>query len=48
MTLNARDGFYYTNGESYVKTVILPPGADETVWREVPEAERPVEEDPAV
>ena len=39
MTLIAKDGFYYTNGDSYVKTVILPPGADASVWQEITEAE---------
>lgn len=45
--LKAKDGFYYTNGESYVKTVILPDGADASVWKEIPEAERPAEDFPA-
>lgn len=40
MTLLAKDGFYYTNGSSYVKTVILPPGADPSVWREITKEEK--------
>ena len=40
MTLIAKDGFYYTNGDSIVKTVILPDGADPSVWRGITEAEK--------
>lgn len=40
MTLVAKDGFYYTNGDSIAKTVILPDGADPSVWREITEAEK--------
>ncbi len=37
--LKADEGFYLTNGETYGKTVILPKGADTTVWVEIPEEE---------
>lgn len=37
--LKADDGMVLTNGETYGKTVILPGDADETVWREITEAE---------
>lgn len=39
MKLIAREGFYYTNGSSIVKTVVLPDGADASVWIEITEAE---------
>ena len=45
MTLIAKDGFYYTNGDSIVKTVILPDGADPSVWYLITEAELPKNED---
>ena len=34
---HASEGHYYTNGETYVKTVELPLDADETVWYEITE-----------
>ena len=37
--LTAEDGMYLTNGESVVKTVVLPFEADASVWSEVTEAE---------
>ena len=40
----AKDGFYWTNGETYGKTLVLPDGADETIWREVREEDLPKEE----
>lgn len=39
MKLIAKDGYYYTNGDSIVRTVVLPDGADPSVWREITEAE---------
>ena len=42
--LTADDGKYLTNGETYGKTVVLPVGADASVWREVTEEELPKEE----
>ena len=39
MKLIARDGFRYTNGSSIVRTVVLPEGADASVWHEITEAE---------
>jgi hypothetical protein len=41
--LTADDGMYLTNGETYGKTVVLPEGADYTIWREVTEDELPKE-----
>jgi hypothetical protein len=35
MKLFAKDGFYYTDGISIVKTVVMPEGADPTVWQEI-------------
>lgn len=37
--LTADEGKYLTNGETYGKTVVLPAGADTSVWREVTEEE---------
>lgn len=42
--LTADEGKYLTNGETYGKTVMLPVGADASVWREVTEDELPKEE----
>jgi hypothetical protein len=39
--LTAEEGLYLTNGETYGKTVVLPLGADTSVWTEVTEAELP-------
>jgi hypothetical protein len=39
MKLIAKDGFFYTNGSSIVRTVVLPDGADPSVWQEITEAE---------
>ena len=38
--LKAKDGFYYTNGDSYVQTVLLPDEADPKAWVLVPEEEK--------
>ena len=48
-TLIAADGVYFTDGSSIVKTVVLPDGADESVWTEITEAETEarMSEDPA-
>jgi hypothetical protein len=48
-TRNATNGMYLTNGSSIVKTVVLPDGADESVWKEISEeeAEARMSEDPA-
>jgi hypothetical protein len=42
--LTAEEGMYLTNGETYGKTVVLPEGADQSNWHEIPEAELPKEE----
>lgn len=42
--LTADDGKYLFNGETYGKTVVLPAGADASVWKEVTEEELPKEE----
>jgi hypothetical protein len=42
--LTADEGMYLTDGETYGKTVVLPESADQSVWQEVPEAEKPEEE----
>lgn len=41
--LTADEGMYLTDGETYGKTVVLPASADPAEWREVTEAELPVE-----
>lgn len=43
-TKTATEGMFLTDGEDYVKTVVLPDDADPSVWREVTEAELPKEE----
>lgn len=43
--LTADEGKYLFNGETYGKTVVLPTGADASVWREVTEDELPKEEE---
>ena len=42
--LTAEEGMYLTNGETYGKTVVLPEGADQDVWSEIPEADVPKDE----
>lgn len=37
--LTADEGMYLTDGETYGKTVVLPEGADQSVWYEITEAE---------
>ena len=37
--LTADEGMYLTDGETYGKTVVLPEGADQSVWREISEEE---------
>ena len=44
--LTADEGKYLFNGETYGKTVVLPTGADTSVWREVTEDELPKVERP--
>jgi hypothetical protein len=43
--LTADEGKYLFNGQTYGKTVVLPAGADASVWREVTEEELPKEEE---
>lgn len=42
--ITADDGKYLTDGETYGKTVVLPVGADASVWMEVAEDKLPKEE----
>lgn len=44
--LTADEGKYLFNGETYGKTVVLPVGADASVWKEVTEEELPKDEEP--
>lgn len=37
--LRADEGMYLTNGESVVRTVVLPAAADPAAWHEITEAE---------
>ena len=37
--LTADECMYLTNGETYGKTVVLPEGADRSVWYEISEQE---------
>ena len=37
--LTADECMYLTNGETYGKTVVLPEGADQSVWYEISEQE---------
>lgn len=37
--LKADDGMVLTNGETFVKTVVMPVDADDSAWREITEAE---------
>lgn len=37
--LTASDGMILTDGKNYGKIIYLADGADETVWREIPEDE---------
>lgn len=46
--LTADEGMFLTNGETYGKTVVLPADVDHSVWREVTEAELPVEDEPVL
>jgi hypothetical protein len=41
--LTAEDGMYYTDGESYVKNVVLPLEADDSEWFEIAEEDMPEE-----
>lgn len=43
--LTADEGKYLFNGETYGTTVVLPAGADTSVWREVSAEELPKEEE---
>ena len=45
--LRAEEGMVYTNGEAYVKTVILPKNVDSSVWVLVSEEDIPNEENMA-
>ena len=38
--LRAEEGMYLTNGESVVKTVVLPETADPSIWAEITEEEK--------
>ena len=38
--LTADEGMYLTNGESIATTVVLPLGADVSVWNEITEEEK--------
>ena len=40
--LTADEGMYLTDGKTYGTTVVLPDGADPTVWREITEAEKEI------
>ena len=37
--LTPEEGMYLTNGDSVVKTVVLPENADASVWSEITEEE---------
>lgn len=37
--LTAGEGMYWYNGETYGKTVIIPVGADASVWQQITETE---------
>lgn len=37
--LRADDGKVLTNGETFLKTLVLPVEADDSMWREITEAE---------
>lgn len=39
--LTAGEGCCLTNGDSFVKTVVLPESADPALWWEIPETEVP-------
>jgi len=43
--LTAEEGMYLFNGETYGKTVVLPAGADTSLWQEVTEENLPKEEE---
>ena len=43
--LTADEGKYLFDGQTYGKTVVLPEGADASVWHEVTEEELPKEEE---
>lgn len=38
--LKADEGMYLTNGETVATTVVLPEGADASVWQEITEEEK--------
>lgn len=38
--LTAEENYFLTNGESFVKTVVLPEGADAACWQEITEEEK--------
>ena len=40
--LTASDGMWLTNGDTFGKTVTLPPNADASVWDEISDAEKSV------
>lgn len=39
MKLIAKEGYYYTNGTTIAKTVVMPESADPAAWREITEEE---------
>ena len=43
--LTATEGMWLTNGETFGKTVTLPPLADASVWYEISDAEKAAIED---
>lgn len=43
--LIADEGMLLTDGEHYAKAVLLPYEDEGTEWREIPESEKPVEEE---
>ncbi len=42
--LTASEGMWLTNGETYGKTVTLPPGADAAAWWEITDEEKQLAE----
>lgn len=43
--LTATEGMWLTNGDTFGKTVTLPPNADASVWYEISDAEKVAIED---
>ena len=38
-----KDGFVWTDGKTYAKSVYLAPSANADDWRQIPESEKPIE-----